>query len=66
MDYRKREFHEGGVYPMQYILRMGTARVKQEEETDTVVIIEREYSKKSGRKEHGHEGKKSRTRPNWR
>ena len=35
MDYSERESHAQGVYPTQYTSRMGTARVKQEEETDT-------------------------------
>ena len=42
--------------------RIPRAWVKQEEETDTRII--RESNKKSGRKERGHEGEKSRTRPN--
>ena len=41
---------------------MGTAWVKQEEEADTSVIVK--SSKKSGRKERGHEGEKSQTRFN--
>ena len=36
--------------------RIGTVRMKQEEETDTRIM--KESSKKSGRKERGHEGKK--------
>ena len=38
-----------------YTSRMGTARMKWEEETDTRVM--QESSKKYGRKERGHEGK---------
>ena len=34
MDYRERGSHARSVYPTQYTSRMGTARVKQEEETD--------------------------------
>ena len=37
MDYRER-----GVYPTQYTSRMGTARVKQEEEADKRIIV-KEY-----------------------
>ena len=40
---------------------MGTVRIKQEEETDTRIM--QESSKKFGRKERGHEGEKSQTRP---
>ena len=32
MDYRERRSHARGVYPAQCTSRMGTARVKQEEE----------------------------------
>ena len=39
LDYRKRGSHARGVYPTQYTSRMGTARVKQEEEADTRIII---------------------------
>ena len=53
----ERKFHERGVYPTQYTSGMGTARVKQEEEADTSIM--QESSKKSGRKERGHEGEKS-------
>ena len=34
MDYRERRTHARGVYPTQYTSRMGTARMKQEEEAD--------------------------------
>ena len=47
-----------GVYLTQDTSRMETARVKQEEEAD------KNNSKKSGRKEHRHEEKKTQTRPN--
>ena len=67
MDCRERGSHARGVYPTQYISRMGTARVKQEEKADTRIIVKEEkanariivkVSKKSGRKERGHyEGK---------
>ena len=40
MDYRERGFHARGVYPTQYTSRMGTARVKQEEEADTRIMQE--------------------------
>ena len=35
MDCRERRSHAWGVYPTQYTLHMGTARVKENEETDT-------------------------------
>ena len=62
MDYRERGSRARGVYPTQDTLRMGTARVKKEEETDTRIM--KESSNKSGRKERGREGEKSQTRPN--
>ena len=43
----------GMCIPTRYISRMGAARVKKEEETDTRIL--REYSMKSGRKERGNE-----------
>ena len=61
MDYRDRGSHAQGVYPTQYSSRMETARVKQEEETDRRII--QESSKKSGRKEWGHEEEESQTKP---
>ena len=61
MDYSERGSHAQGVYPTQYISRMGTVRMKQEEETDTKIM--QESNKKSERKERGHEGEKSQTRP---
>ena len=54
MDYRERGSHARGVFPTQYTSRMGTARAKQEEETDTRIM--RERCNKSVRKERGHEG----------
>ena len=39
MDYRERGSHARGVYPAQDTSRMGTARVKQEEEKDTRVKV---------------------------
>ena len=57
MDYSERVDHARGVYPTQYIPRMGTARVKQEEETDTRTM--QESSKTSGRKEREHKGETS-------
>ena len=38
MCYRELVFHARGVYPTQYTSRMGTVRVKREEETDTRII----------------------------
>ena len=38
MDYREKASHARGVYPTQYILRMGTARVKQEVGADAIAI----------------------------
>ena len=43
---------------------MGTAKMKQEEETDTRIM--QESSRKPERKERGHEGEKSQTRPHSR
>ena len=40
MNYRKRGSHARGVFPTQYTSRMGTARVKQDEETDRRIIRE--------------------------
>ena len=57
MDYRERGSHARGVYPTQHTSRMGTAKMKGEEETDTRIM--HESSKKSGRKESGHEEEKS-------
>ena len=62
MNYRKRGSHARGVYPTQYTSRMGTLKVKQEEETNTGIMLE--SSEKSGRKERGHEEEKSQTRSN--
>ena len=53
MDYWELESHEQSVHPTQYNSRMGTVRVKQEEETDTRIM--QESSKKSERKKRGHE-----------
>ena len=38
MDNSERGSHARGVYPKQYTSRMGKARVKQEEETDTRIM----------------------------
>ena len=57
MACRERGSHARGVYPTQYTSGMGTAPVKQEVEADTRIM--QESSKKSGRKERGHEGEKS-------
>ena len=59
-DYRERGSHARGVYPTKNTSCMGTAMVKQEEETDTRIMLD---SKKSGRKDRGHEREKSQTRP---
>ena len=40
MDYRERGTNAQGVYPTQYTSCMETARVKQEEETDTRIMRE--------------------------
>ena len=39
MDCRKRGSHARGVYPTQYTLRMGTARVKEKKGADTRIIV---------------------------
>ena len=39
MDYRERGSHARSVYPTLDTSRMGTARVKQEEEADTRIIL---------------------------
>ena len=39
MDYSERGSHARGVYPTQYTSRIGTARMKQEEEADTRIIV---------------------------
>ena len=39
MDYREQGSHARGVYPKQYTSRMGTARMKQEEEANTGIIV---------------------------
>ena len=43
MDFRERRSHARGVHPAQYTSRMGTARVKQEVEADTKVIVKEQY-----------------------
>ena len=64
LDYRERGSHARGVHPTQDTSRMGTPTVKQEEETDTGIIVQ-ESSKKSGSEERGrYKGEKSQTRPN--
>ena len=40
MDYKERGSHARGVLPTQYTSRMETARLKQEEETDTRIMVE--------------------------
>ena len=52
MDYRERGSHARRVYPTHDTSRIGTARVKQEEEEDPRIM--QESSKKSRRKERGH------------
>ena len=39
MDYRERGSHAQGLYPTQNTSGMGTARVAQEEEADTRIIV---------------------------
>ena len=64
MGYRERGSNALGVYPTQDTSRVGTARVKQEEEADTRIM--QESSLKYGKKERGHQGESppSQTRPN--
>ena len=63
MDCGERGSHARGVYLTQYTSHMGTARVKQEEEANTRIMLE--SSKKYGRKERRYyKGEKSQTRPN--
>ena len=40
MDCRERGSHARGVYPTRDTLRMGTARVKQEEEDTRIIVID--------------------------
>ena len=42
MDCREQGSHARGVYPTQDTSRMGTARVKREEEADTKIIAKEE------------------------
>ena len=42
MDYRERGSHPRGLYPTQNTSRMGTARVKQEKEADTRIVVNKE------------------------
>ena len=42
IDFRERGSHARGVYPTQDTSRMGTARVKLEEEADTITIVKEE------------------------
>ena len=39
MDYRERGSYVRGVYPTQYTSRIGSVRMKQEEEADTRIIV---------------------------
>ena len=43
IDYRERGSHAQSVYPTQDAPRMGTARMKQEEEADTRIIVIEKY-----------------------
>ena len=43
MNYRERGSHARGVYPTRDTSRMGTARVKQEEEADTRILVKEHY-----------------------
>ena len=47
MDCRDRSSLARGVYHTQDTLRMGTAKVKQEEEADTKVIVKEEEADKN-------------------
>ena len=38
MDYGERKFNARSEYSTQYTSRMGTVRIKQEEETDTRIV----------------------------
>ena len=42
IDYRERKSHARGVYLIQYTSLMGTAKVKEEEETDTWGLVKYE------------------------
>ena len=53
------------MYPTRDTSRKGAAKVKQEEEAATRIIVNEEL-KKYGRKERGHEVEKSQTRPKQR
>ena len=64
MGCRERGSHARGVYPTQDTSRMGTARVKQEEEEADTRI--QESSKKSGKRNVGTEGGKVLNRVNYR
>ena len=61
MDYREQGSHARGVYPTEYASRMGTARVKQEEETDK---NKARAVRNLEEKKRGHEEEMSHTRPN--
>ena len=61
MDCRERGSHARGVSPTQDTSRMGTVRVKEEEEADTIIM--QESGMKYRKKEREHEGEKSQTRP---
>ena len=48
MDCRERGSHARDMYPTQDTSRMGTARVKEEEEEDTRVVVKEEKIWKKG------------------
>ena len=66
MDYSERGSHACTRYVSHTVYlaheNSNLARMKQEEETDTRIIVK--DSMKYGRKERGHEREKSQTRPN--
>ena len=63
MGYWERGSHARGVYPRQYTSRMGTDKGEARGRNRHIRIM-KDISKKSGRKERGHEGEKLQTRPN--
>ena len=63
MEYRELGFHVQCVYLTKDTSRMGTVRVKQEEEADTRIIV-REFQRNIKERNMGTKGEKSQTRPN--
>ena len=61
-DYRERGSHARSVYPTQDTSRIGTARVKRDQEADTRIVVVEQYEiwKKGKWARRG----KSQTRPN--